>query len=99
MADGESLQLEMSPEQQLDNVGKAIAAWAVNIENVDAGADSDGNTKRAILSRVEGLQDVTLDAEQQEAIGKIRDMSLATGIDTNKIRELAKLFAAPDKTA
>lgn len=94
----ESLKPEISLEEQLKGVGDAIVAWVKNIESIDAGSDSDGSTKSMIFDRVEGLQGVAFDDEQRAAIEEIRDISLATGIDTGRIITLAAKFGVPSET-
>lgn len=85
-------QPQQSPEEQLLGVSRAISTWGLNLEKVNEGAESDGNTKSKIIKAVEELQGITLNEEQQQALDEIKEMNLSTGIDTNRIQELAKKF-------
>lgn len=87
-----SVEEPASPQQQLEDVGHAIFNWANNLQKVDKGEESDGHTQSGVIQKVEKLQNVTLNPDQQTAIEEITEMSLATGINPQRIKELAIKF-------
>jgi len=94
MVDKESSEIELTPQQK---IGKVINAWATNTEGIDAGNDSDGNTKKKIFDLVEGYQNLPLTDKQKTALEEIKEMSFSTGIDPSKIRQLVEHFIPPNE--
>ena len=88
----ESVKKPVSPQQQLEDVGHAMRNWANNLQNIDEGKESDGHTQSGVLQKIGELQDVTLNPDQQTTIEEITEMSLATGINPQRIKELAIKF-------
>lgn len=88
---------ENKPHIEQGNPGKStvqetIEKWGENIQLIDSGGGNNGYSKKMVLEQLANLSTEDLTSEQSGAIEEIKNMSLATGIDPERIKELAKLF-------
>ena len=76
-----------------DEARNIIKLWAENLElanSVEGG--SNGVSKSMMLEKLNEISSQKLSEEQLSAIEELNGMSLKTGIETDRIKELSRLF-------
>lgn len=76
-----------------EDASNLIRLWAENLElanSVEEG--SNGVSKSMMLEKLNGIPSQKLSKEQLSAIEELNGLNLKTGIETDRIKELSRLF-------
>jgi hypothetical protein len=74
------------------DVSRTIWLWAENIDLANTTGGSNGISKSIVMNKLLAIPSEELTEEQTAAIQEIKKMDFSTGINTDRIRELARLF-------